>query len=160
MRRGLADVRLTTERPVPLRGSLPKEPAMKRILLAYDGGAPATRALETTVELAKLTGASVAVVSVVPFHPGRIGGDPWDSTEDHAHELIDARRMLHERGIEAELLEPIGDPAERIEEIAEKGDYDTIVVGSRGLGAVGRVLQGSVSTHIASHAKSTVIIAR
>ncbi|MBI3751431.1 MAG: universal stress protein [Chloroflexi bacterium] len=133
---------------------------MQRILLAYDGGEPARRALDTTVELAKLTGATVAVVSVVPFHPGRIGADPWDSTEDHAQELIDARKTLHERGIEAELLEPIGDPAQRIEEVAEKGDYDTIVIGSRGLSAVGRVLQGSVSGHVATHAKSTVIVAR
>lgn len=133
---------------------------MKRILLAYDGGEPANRALETTIELAKLTGATVSVVSVVPFHPGRIGGDPWDSTEDHAHELIEARRTLHDRGIEAELLEPIGDPAERIEEIAEKGDFDTIILGSRGLGALGRVLQGSVSGHVATHARATVIVAR
>ena len=133
---------------------------MKRILLAFDGGEPALRALETTAELSKLTGATVAVVSVVPFHPGRVGGDPWDSTEDHAHELLDARRILHDRGIEAELLEPIGDPAERIEEVAAKGDFDTIVVGSRGLSAVGRVLQGSVSAHVATHAKATVVIAR
>jgi nucleotide-binding universal stress UspA family protein len=133
---------------------------MKRILLAYDGGEPAQRALETTAELAKLSGAVVSVVSVVPMHPGRIGSDPWDSTEDHAHELLEARRILHERGIEAELLEPVGDPAERIEEIAEKGDFDTIVVGSRSLGAVGRVLQGSVSEHVATHARTTVIIAR
>ncbi len=133
---------------------------MKRILLAYDGGEPANRALRTTIELAGLTGATVAVVSVVPFHPGRVGSDPWDSTEDHAHELVDARRLLHEHGIEAELLEPIGDPAERIEEIADKGHYDTIIVGSRGLGAVGRALQGSVSGHVATHAKATVIVAR
>ena len=133
---------------------------MKRILLAYDGGEPALRALETTVELAKLTGATVSVVSVVPFHPGRIGADPWDSTEDHAQELLDARKALHEKGIEAELLEPIGDPAQRIEEVAEKGNFDTIVVGSRGLSAVGRVLQGSVSSHVASHARATVIVAR
>jgi nucleotide-binding universal stress UspA family protein len=133
---------------------------MKRILLAYDGGDPARRALDTTIELAKLTGASVSVISVVPFHPGRIGGDPWDSTEDHAQELLEARRALQEQGIEPELLEPIGDPAERIEEIAAKGKFDTIVIGSRGLSAVGRVLQGSVSGHVATHARSTVVIAR
>jgi len=93
-------------------------------------------------------------------HPGRIGGDPWDTADDHAHELIEARALLRERGIEAEALEPIGDPAHRIEELAEKGEYDTIVIGSRGLGMLGRALQGSVSEHVATHAKSTVIIAR
>jgi nucleotide-binding universal stress UspA family protein len=133
---------------------------MKRILLAYDGGEPARRALETTAELAKMSGAFVSVVSVVPLHPGRVGGGTWEATEDHAHELLEARRILHERGIEAELLEPVGDPAERIEEVAVRGNFDTIVVGSRSLGAVGRVLQGSVSEHVATHAKTTVIIAR
>lgn len=133
---------------------------MKRILLAYDGGEPAKRALETSAELAKLTGATVAVISVVTVHPGRIGGDPWDSMDDHARELLEARTLLREHGIEAEILEPIGDPAHRIEEIAEKGEYDTIVLGSRSLGMVGRAMQGSVSEHVATHAKATVVIAR
>lgn len=39
---------------------------MKRILLAYDGGAPAQRALEQTIELAQQFGAQVGVISVVP----------------------------------------------------------------------------------------------
>ena len=133
---------------------------MQRILLAYDGGEPARRALEMTADLAKLTGAVVAVVSVVPFHSGRIGADPWDTTEDHAEELVEARRLLRERGIEAELVEPIGDPAGAIERVATDGDYDTIVIGSRGLNALGRALQGSVSEHVATHAKASVIIAR
>jgi nucleotide-binding universal stress UspA family protein len=34
------------------------------------------------------------------------------------------------------------------------------VVGSRNLGAVERLLQGSVSEHIASHAATTVLVAR
>ena len=42
---------------------------MKNILVAYDGGAPAHRALETGIELAKHFEASLAVVSVVPVHP-------------------------------------------------------------------------------------------
>ena len=46
-----------------------------------------------------------------------------------------------------------------IEEEAERGGYDTIVIGSRRMGAVGRLLQGSVSEHVATHAKTTVVIA-
>ena len=43
---------------------------MKKILIAYDGGEPARRALDTAADLARLTGASVSVVSVVPVHVG------------------------------------------------------------------------------------------
>ena len=38
--------------------------------------------------------------------------------------------------------------------------FDTIVLGSRGLGTFGRMLQGSVSEHVATHARATVVIAR
>ena len=63
---------------------------MKKILLAYDGGEPARRALDQTVELAKLLGAEVGVISVVPVHPGRAPIDPWDDRTVHAEELLDA----------------------------------------------------------------------
>ena len=51
---------------------------MKNILVAYDGGEPAYRALETGIELSKRFDAALAVVSVVPVHAGRSPIDPWD----------------------------------------------------------------------------------
>ena len=133
---------------------------MQKILLAYDGTDPSQRALGTAADLAKALGATVSVVSVVPTHGGRLGMDPWDDSEVHAKELVEARTLLRERGIEAQLLEPIGEPAATIERIAREGEYDTIVIGSRGLNALERVLQGSVSEHVATHARSTVIVTR
>ncbi len=132
---------------------------MKKILMAYDGGDPARKALNTAIELAKKFDASMTVVSVVPVHPGRAPIDPWDDTTVHAQELLEAKKVLREAGIEAELLEPAGDPAKTIERIATDGGYDTIVMGSRHLGAIERVLQGSVSEHVATHADATVVIA-
>lgn len=133
---------------------------MKKILLAYDGGEPARHALDTAAELALKFGASLSVVSVVPVHPGRAPVDPWDDSSVHAQELVQARTLLQQKGIEADLMEPAGDPAKTIEHIAAEGGYDTIVLGSRGLSMVGRALQGSVSEHVATHAEATVIIAR
>lgn len=132
---------------------------MKRILVAYDGTPAADTALTTTVILAKALNAEVGVVSVVPVHPGRTPVDPWDDRPVHTEQLQRACRALAKEGIEPVLIEPAGDPAIAIEEEAERGNYDTIVVGSRGMGAVGRLLQGSVSEHVATHAKTTVVIA-
>jgi nucleotide-binding universal stress UspA family protein len=133
---------------------------MKRILVAYDGGEPALKALHTAIELAKQFEATIAVVSVVPLHVSRFPMDPWDDGQLHAQELADARAILADAGIEAELIEPYGDPARTIERIAEDGGYDTIVLGSQGLGLVSRFLQGSVSEHVATHTGATVVIAR
>jgi nucleotide-binding universal stress UspA family protein len=133
---------------------------MKNILVAYDGGEPAYRALETGIELAKRFDASLAVVSVVPLHPGRTPIDPWDDRPTHDRQLAEAGAVLAREGIVAEMIEPAGEPATEIERVAEMGRFDTIVVGSRGLGAWSRLLQGSVSEHIATHTQATVVIAR
>jgi Universal stress protein UspA and related nucleotide-binding proteins len=133
---------------------------MKKILVAYDGGEPAHRALDMAAELAKQFDSMVGVVSVIPFHPGRAPIDPWDDRPVHTAELAEARALLAEHGIEAILHEPAGEPAKMIEQIAEEGGYDVIVVGSRGLGPLSRFLEGSVSEHVATHAGATVIIAR
>ncbi len=133
---------------------------MKNILVAYDGGEPAHRALETAVELTTRFGATLSVVSVVPVHGGRAPIDPWDDRVTHDQQLAEARDYLASRGVVAELIEPAGDPAKAIERVADQGHFDTIIVGSRGLDAVSRFLQGSVSEHVATHATATVIVAR
>lgn len=133
---------------------------MNKILVAYDGGEPARRALDLAVVLAQRFGATVGVVSVIPVHPGRSPIDPWDDGAVHTAELAEARRILATHGIEPVIHEPAGDPARNIEHVAEEGGYDIVVVGSRGLGALSRVLQGSVSEHVATHSTATVIVAR
>jgi len=131
---------------------------MNRILLAYDGSEPAIRALETTVDLATRFGAFVGVISVVPIRAMAMGVDPWDDRTVHADQLRDAQERLRQQGIEPELIEPYGDPAWTIERIAAERKFDTIVIGSRGQGALGRFFGGSVSEHVATHAEATVIV--
>jgi nucleotide-binding universal stress UspA family protein len=131
---------------------------MDRILLAYDGGEPARRALETAADLALAFRATLSVVSVVPI--GADGLPDWsrDGGDEHARELQEARRLLAEKGLQVDLLEPRGDPARTIERIAAEGGFDTIVIGSRGLSALDRVLRGSVSEHVVTHTSATVVV--
>ena len=133
---------------------------MKNILVAYDGTEPAHRALETGIELTKLLGGSLGVVSVIPYHAGRVPIDPWDDKPVHDQQLAEAREIAAQQGVVAEMLEPAGDPASAIERVVEMGGFNTVIVGSRRLGAIARLLQGSVSEHVATHANATVIVAR
>ena len=66
---------------------------MKNILVAYDGGEPARRALETAIELARQFDGSLGIVSVIPVHAGRTPIDPWDDKTVHDRQLDDARRL-------------------------------------------------------------------
>jgi nucleotide-binding universal stress UspA family protein len=133
---------------------------MKRILIAYDGREPARRALEQGAALARAFGADLAVISVTPWRGIPFPVDPWDDADSHAKALKAADHWLNTRGLSAQLLSPAGEPGPTIERVAEAGAYDTIIVGSRGLGAVGRFMQGSVSEHVATNAKATVVVAR
>jgi nucleotide-binding universal stress UspA family protein len=130
----------------------------KRILIAYDGSEQAKRALFFAVELAKLAHAKIGVVSVVPVHAGRIGIDPWDDRYVHTEELVEAKRLIAEAGLTPELHEPFGEISEAIVQVAETGDYDHIVTGSRHLGLVQRTLQGSVSEAIVEKFPATVTV--
>jgi nucleotide-binding universal stress UspA family protein len=104
-----------------------------KILVAYDGGLPARRALYKAAQLARATHAPVGVISVVPLYPerGRATIAPWDDEERHREDLEEAKAVFHASGIEPELIEAVGSPAERIEEIAQDRGYDTIVMGAR-----------------------------
>ena len=133
---------------------------MKKILVAYDGTQAADSALSTAIDLAKAFQPQVGIISVGPVHPGRAPIDPWDDPAVHAEQLRRARQTLLDAGIEPTLLEAAGDPAKQIEREAEEGGYDAVVIGSRGLGFIGRALQGSVSEHVATHTRSTVIVTR
>lgn len=134
---------------------------MKRILLAYDGTDEAKVALERTAELARGLAAEVGVVSVVPFRPGRGGGiAPWDDHGVHSEQLAEARTALRAKGLDPALHRPAGDPANEVDRVAREARYDTIVLGTRDLNPLERLLEGSVSSKVASRAAATVIIAR
>jgi nucleotide-binding universal stress UspA family protein len=133
---------------------------MKKILVAYDGDEPSRLALERGADLALAFGAQLAVISVTPWRNDGFPVDLWDDAGAHRRALKSAAEWLSHRGLAAELLAPAGDPAQTIEDAAKAGALDTIVVGSRGLGAVSRYMQGSVSEHVATNAKASVVIAR
>jgi nucleotide-binding universal stress UspA family protein len=137
-----------------------KDTDMKKILVAYDGGQPGRKALDTAIDLAQRYGAELDVVSVVPIHAARAPMDPWDDRELHQQELDEARAIVDASGLKAGYLEEFGAVGPTIEAVAREGGYDTVVVGSRGLGAVSRFLQGSVSEHVVTHTDATVVVAR
>jgi nucleotide-binding universal stress UspA family protein len=54
----------------------------------------------------------------------------------------------------------IGHPAEFICRVAEEGNYDLVVIGSRGLSHIRRLILGSVSDYVAHNCNCSVLIAK
>jgi nucleotide-binding universal stress UspA family protein len=133
---------------------------MTSILVAYNGGDHSQRALATAAGLARATLAKVAVISVVPLLPdrGRPSVAPWDDEAVHRARLEEADDYLKRSGIEPELIEAVGEPARAIETVVETRGYDMVVIGGGRAGALTRLLAGSVTLHVARHARATVVI--
>jgi nucleotide-binding universal stress UspA family protein len=75
----------------------------------------------------------------------------------------DAERMAAELGrigIQAEAITRSGDPAAVIVAEAERRGADLVVVGSRGLTGIDRLLLGSVARNVLSHAHCSVLVVR
>jgi nucleotide-binding universal stress UspA family protein len=131
-----------------------------KILLAYDGFEHSRHALEETAKLAADGRGEVTVLSVVPpdARGSKSGGHV--GLRPHAHEdVARAHAYLRELGIESEMKMENGDPAEQVVAEAATGGHDLVVVGSRGLGPVGRLLLGSVSRQVVDRSPCPVLVA-
>ena len=136
---------------------------MQTIVVGYDEGEPAKRALARAAELSKAFGGKVLVTSVaralVPAASHGLGPiDPVDPLEDHEDQLEQARAFLTEHGVEGEYETGLGDPAHEILRLAEKRDADLIVVGTREPGLISRLLGLSVSGEVQRRAHCDVLI--
>jgi nucleotide-binding universal stress UspA family protein len=132
------------------------------IVVGYDETEPARRALERAAELAKAFDAKLVVTSVAPVTittTGRsIGADPVETAADHRQELSEARAYLEGQGIAAEYVEAVGHEAESILAAAREHSADLIVIGSRELSTLQRLLGQSVSDAVSHGARCDVLI--
>ena len=126
-----------------------------RLLVAVDGSEHAVRALAEALDLAQMTGGSVTVVAVAPDASALLLGGGFGMVAPVSIADIDEetraqyRSMLDEvvagapSGIEIEKVVAHGSPADEI--LKRAGEFDLIVMGSRGRGEVRSLLLGSVS---------------
>jgi len=144
----------------------------KKILVALDGSRAANNALKFAIGLADMTSAEVELLTVVPpvFLPShslhvlrseavaecaKVLESSFRGVLSKAHEEVKKRKP----GLRVSTRFEKGEPARKIVETAERGNFDLIVMGSRGLG--GRVSTlGSVSSRVVDRSPCPVVIVK
>jgi nucleotide-binding universal stress UspA family protein len=134
---------------------------LERILLAMDESEHARKAVPAAVELARAGGGTVHVLHVreLAFARATVVGD----SKEEAQQLVDGVvEELKQAGVVAEgsVRTSTAGPARAILEHARDLDATIIVLGSRGLGALGGLLLGSVAHKIIQLATCPVLVVR
>ncbi len=142
-----------------------------RIVVGTDGSDTATQAVTQAIELAKLTGAELGIVSAYSSSSARrSGAEAQEAPADVQYELgpredinlvLDAAAAeAKAAGIEVQTHAVEADPADAILNVAEETKADLIVVGNKGMTGARRYLLGSVPNNVSHHAPCSVIIVR
>jgi len=139
---------------------------MNAIVVGTDGSPGAEAAVQKALELLHGSGATVHLVCAWHGQSAleRIGltarQEPTDLRGVAADVLARDERRFLEAGFTVEKHAREGDPAHVIIEVADEKDADLIVVGARGVSGLRRFMLGSVSSKLAHHAPSSVLIVR
>ena len=130
-----------------------------------------SKAVRQAVELAKLAGATLEIVSAYePVSGQRLreeatrdaGGpavvdQPARGRRRDAREAAEAARAA---GVRGPTFARQGDPADAILDVAEEQGSDLIIVGNKGMTGAKRFLLGSVPNKVSHHAPCSVLIIR
>jgi nucleotide-binding universal stress UspA family protein len=145
---------------------------IERILIAADGSASGSEAIDYGLAIAEKHGAKVTffhAMDPVAFSEWRSNVDTQDGTVrafpfhlDAGEEsmLAVATRKATERGIESNVEIGSGEPVAEIIAHADSIDADLIIVGSRGRQEVAGSLLGSVSRGVLHEAPRPVLVVR
>jgi nucleotide-binding universal stress UspA family protein len=146
-----------------------KNAIFKKIMVATDGSEEVKRAVDTAIEIAKLSGTKLYAVHVISmgfFSMTLPTDEQWNRAyqEQLMTEGKEATAYVENAGrianVEVESVVLRGSPAEEIIGFAERSAIDLIVMGTLGRTGITRLLIGSVAERVVRHSNKSVLVVR
>lgn len=139
-----------------------------KILIAADGSSHTKRMLAYMSAHDEWLGAAhdYTVVTVVLPVPARAASFVDSDTvkgyyEEEALKVFNPIRKFFGKGaIEAKFVHKVGHPAQEIANLATKGKFDMLMLGTHGHGVLGNLIMGSVATKVLSLCSVPVLLVR
>lgn len=149
---------------------------IKKIIVPIDGSEHSERALNYALDLAEKYSAEIKLLSVAQpvvatgpmfltqpmLSPASIAIYVKEIEAAHEKMLAEAfkkaKKVKPNINISKQLVN--GRPADKIVEIANEGNFDLIVMGSRGAGGIKEFFLGSVSDRVADEARCPVLLVK
>jgi nucleotide-binding universal stress UspA family protein len=136
----------------------------KRILVALDGSDLSEQVIEMLKQVSLQPDSTVVIAHVI----ANLGADPdiavdrpQADTETIPHQQLEKLQACQAiLPCKSELEIVTGEPAEEIIRLANIHSVDLIVMGSRGLTGMNRILKGSVSSQVVEEAPCSVFVVK
>ncbi|MDI6906559.1 MAG: universal stress protein [Thermoanaerobacterales bacterium] len=139
----------------------------KKILIPSDGSEYAMRAAEYALEVAKENPAvEITIVYAYQLVPDLALDTPFTPSiitfaDEQAQAILEkTAKVFEDAGIKAETVVRRGDPGREIAELAREGGFDHIIMGTRGAGALGGLIFGSVAQKVVQLAPCPVLLVK
>ena len=145
----------------------------KRILVPIDFSEHSARTVLSAINLASRDNATIQLLHVfqmadyvvTPFaqrkHLSKLDPSRLSVAEQEARESLAAfEQQVVSRGIKAEAYIRVGYPFDEIVAMADHFNVDLIVIGSRGLSGMTRLLVGSTAERVVEHAPCPVLVVK
>ncbi len=134
---------------------------MKRSLVGYDGSISAGHALARAASLANAMGASLTILTAASDRLIRGDGVETLAVDDSAAKrLAEAGCVLaREHGVSDVSFRVAAEaPGDAL--VAASPEFDLVVVGHRGLGALQELILGSTAKWVVDHVRTSVLVVR
>ena len=139
-----------------------------KILIAADGSSHTKRMLAYIAAHDEWLGSAhdYTVVTVVLPVPARAasfvdGGAVKGYYEEEALKVFSpVRKFFDKGGIQAKFIHKVGHPAQEIANLATKGKFDMLMLGTHGHGVLGNLVMGSVATKVLNLCSVPVLLVR
>lgn len=138
---------------------------IKKILVPMDGSKHSFKALDMAITLAKQFGSSIVGLCSVPleppiYMPGMASHFKERITEGAKKFLEEAKKISEQNQVEFKYYIAYDNPTKYVAEFANNREFDLIVIGSHGHGAVRELLLGSVAHSTMHRAKIPVLVVK
>ena len=134
----------------------------ERILVAVDGSEFTDIIVDQAISMGRICNSVIVAISVIPFFPEYVSSAVQleeELSKNTRKPLETVKRRIEKENIECETLVRIDEqPHAPIVQEAKKRNVDLIVMGTRGMTGLKRVLMGSVAQKVIGHAPCPVMV--
>ena len=137
---------------------------IKKILVPMDGSSGSFRALDEAIYLAQQLGAQITGVYVLHVAYDNPDLIHIPETQNHLKKvekfLENAKKLVIKNKITFKKETLFGHESKKIIDFAQKEKFDLIVIGSRGLSPLKRMILGSVANSVVNKSKIPVLVVK